>query len=190
MTAGKAALITAGLGAMGLYALVVSRARREWEANDELTRPTALAISGLYVLSVATLVLAVAVRPLPLGVPAPLALGIGALLFLGGTLLLITGMRPFGSFEKLYGVERGGLIQGGIYDRSRHPQYVGLAMCVAAIGIGARSGVALAFAAAFAIAMWVWVARVEEPHLVRAFGERYRRYRREVPAVLGPKRRA
>lgn len=166
-------------------AWVASRARGEWARSDELSHATAMGITSLYLLAGVLTLLALVLRPLPIGAPLAAAIVLGISLLVAGLLLAAGGARLFGSSAKLYGVERGGLVEGGVYRFTRNPQYAGLVVALAGIGVFARSGLTLVLAAFFAACLWIWVRVVEEPHLLKTFGERYRSYCAAVPRFLG-----
>lgn len=167
------------------FAWVVSRARREWSRSDDLSPITAVAISSLYVLALALIIVALMLRPWPIDLSLAVAIPAGGVLAIAGLALVVIGARPFGSSARLYGVDAGGLIEGGVYSVSRNPQYTGLMLAVCGVGVVGRSVLALAVAAFVAVALWVWVVAVEEPHLARTFGRRYRSYRARTPRFLG-----
>jgi protein-S-isoprenylcysteine O-methyltransferase Ste14 len=166
-------------------AWVMLRVRREWSDGDELTPPSAVGISSLYLLGAALVAAAVIERPWPIAVPLSVAAAFGGGLIASGALLVVGGARPFGSVPRLYGVERGGLIEGGVYRFSRNPQYAGLILAVAGIAVAARSTLTLAVAGFVGGALWLWVVAIEEPHLATVFGSRYKHYRARVPRFLG-----
>ena len=167
------------------FAGLAIRVRSEWTRSEDLRPATAVGISALYVLVAALLAIALVHRPWPIAMPLALAIAVGGPLLVGGLAVVVLGARPFGSSARLYGVETGGLVEGGIYRLSRNPQYAGLIAVVLAAAILGRSGLALAVAALVAAALWVWVIAVEEPHLATVFGPRYMDYRRRVPRFLG-----
>ncbi len=166
-------------------ALVACRARREWARSDELSPATAAGITSLYLLSGALTAVALAFRPLPIGAPLVATTAAGAVVLLAGLVLAGSAARLFGSSARLYGVQRGWLIEGGVYRVTRNPQYIGLVLVLAGIGVLARSGLVLGLSILFAAGLWFWVTAIEEPHLRRAFGDRYRRYCATVPRFLG-----
>lgn len=168
-----------------VFSWIVGRARREWRDADELSRATATGITSLYLLFAAALALVVIERPWPLELPLGVATATGGALIAGGAAVVVAGARRFGSPAHLYGVERGGLVEGGIYRFSRNPQYVGLAASVAGVAVVGRSWPALALAGAFWAGLWLWVTMVEEPHLRKAFGPRYGSYQARVPRFVG-----
>jgi protein-S-isoprenylcysteine O-methyltransferase Ste14 len=176
--------------ALGAFAWVAITVRGAWSRAEDLPRSTAVAISTLYLLASALIAVALLVRPWPIAVSLAVGLSIGIVLVGLGGLLTVAGARPFGSTARLYGVETGGLVEGGVYRFSRNPQYTGLTLLVAGIAAAGRSTVAVALAVVIGAAFWVWVVAVEEPHLREAFGDRYRGYCRRVPRFIGRPRGA
>ncbi len=168
------------------FAWVVPSARHDWRSSSRLGRSTTIGIAALYVLTSTTVVRALLVHPLPVEVPIGVALALGGALLAGGALVAVLGARQFDSSSMIFGEETGSLVEVGIYRYSRNPQYAGLILVVLATGALSRSGLTLAVACAIAAALWLWVVAVEEPHLTRTFGPRYRRYRERVPRFLGP----
>jgi protein-S-isoprenylcysteine O-methyltransferase Ste14 len=75
------------------------------------------------------------------------------------------------------------LCTDGPYRLVRHPIYTGFAGlalgCMLVLGFGRMLAVVLA-----TVAFVGWRIRVEEGLMIAAFGDRYRRYRREVPALV------
>lgn len=173
------------VAAVADFAWVASKARREWSRSDDLSPMMAVGISSLYILAAALIIVAFGVDPWPIDLPLAVAIPAGGILAIAGVTLVLVGARPFGSAARLYGIEAGGLIEGGIYGVSRNPQYAGLMLAACGLAVIGRSTLALAAAALVAIALWVWVVAVEEPHLARAFGGRYRSYRARTPRFLG-----
>jgi hypothetical protein len=113
--------------------------------------------------------------------PTPPLLLAGCVLSLPGLLLRALAAGSILKEERL--------AEGGLYARLRHPLYagsflIGLGFSVA----GGRWWFPLVYSALFG---WVYslTVQAEEAHLERRFGERYRLYRRQVPAFL-PKLRA
>ncbi len=76
------------------------------------------------------------------------------------------------------------LVLGGPYRLMRNPMYTAVLLVVA--GEAAVMGHALSavYALMLFAGLHVFVLRVEEPALVRSFGEDYERYRRSVPRWL------
>ncbi len=175
------------LGAITIldFAWVARRARREWSHSGDLSKSTALAINSLYALGVGLLALALVLRPWPIAMPLIAAILAGVTLVLVGLGFALLGARLFGSSTKLYGVETGGLVEGGIYQFSRNPQYAGLILVAIGAAVLARSGLGLAVAGLITAGLWLWVVGLEEPHLSRVFGSRYDRYCARVPRFFG-----
>lgn len=75
------------------------------------------------------------------------------------------------------------LVTSGIRSRVRHPVYVGHLCAMLAWSVG--TGLVLCYAlTAFAILTGAIMIRLEDAELERRFGEKYRAYRENVPAVL------
>ena len=166
------------------FAVVWRRARAEWRDGSDLAPATGWLILVLWALVVVLLVLAVAWRPLGLDVPVAASVVAGGLVVLGGVALAAPGFLPFASIRQLYGIERGGLITGGIYRYSRNPQYAGLGLALLGGAFAARSGLALLVAALYWLAIRAWLV-IEEEHLEAAFGAKYDAYRGRAPRFLG-----
>lgn len=177
-----AAPVAAGL--IAAFAAAVHRARREWGEGDELSRATAALITASWVLTAAAFVIALAWRPLPLGLPAAPAVAAGVGLAVAGIVLAAPGYLPFGSLRHLFGLDRGGLITEGVFRFSRNPQYTGIGLALTGGALAAGSGLGLAVALAYWAGIRAWLT-VEEAHLEDAFGERYVRYRQSVSRFVG-----
>jgi len=75
------------------------------------------------------------------------------------------------------------LVTSGIRSRVRHPVYVGHLCAMLAWSVG--TGLILCYAlTAFAVVTGTIMIRLEDAELERRFGEKYRAYRENVPAVL------
>ena len=113
-----------------------------------------------------------------------------------GALLFATGMWIYKSSSREFsGVLLGGLpelrpdqhqqrlVTSGIRSRVRHPIY--LAHLCEMLGWSVGTGLAVCYAlTAFAVVTGAIMVRLEDKELERRFGEEYRTYRRNVPAVL------
>jgi protein-S-isoprenylcysteine O-methyltransferase Ste14 len=75
------------------------------------------------------------------------------------------------------------LVRTGPYALTRHPIYTGLLLAVAATTVLRGTIAALGGLALFAVALTLKIQE-EERLLVRHFGEAYRSYQAEVPAIL------
>jgi protein-S-isoprenylcysteine O-methyltransferase Ste14 len=75
------------------------------------------------------------------------------------------------------------LVRTGPYALTRHPIYTGLLLAVAATALSRATIAALGGLTLFALALTLKI-REEERLLAAHFGEAYRSYRRNVPAIL------
>ena len=78
-----------------------------------------------------------------------------------------------------------GLITGGVYRYSRNPQNVGWLLLLAGTSLLGGSAAALLLTFLFWLVLHLYLVSAEEPHLTRAFGERYQRYQSTTPRYLG-----
>lgn len=101
-----------------------------------------------------------------------------------GGALDLAGAQRFTGLAQLTGTNAKGLITGGVYRYSRHPQYTGIILGLTGLATSRRSLPALALTAGLAVVYGYWV-RVEERHLHRHFGNAYQRYRTITPRWLG-----
>jgi protein-S-isoprenylcysteine O-methyltransferase Ste14 len=120
-------------------------------------------------------------EPLPYWSPMQI---VGAALLVAGIGVLLDAFARFvveglGTPAPVAPTER--LVVGGLYRYVRNPMYlaVGAVIVGQALLLGQLS--LLVYAAAFGVAVAAFVHWYEEPTLSRRFGERYDRYRREVP---------
>ena len=74
--------------------------------------------------------------------------------------------------------------RGGPYRRIRHPGYLGSLMCLNGLAIASGSALVLLASIAATFLAYGYRIKVEDEMLVRAFGEPYAAYRREVNALL------
>jgi len=101
-----------------------------------------------------------------------------------GACLAIAGFALYGSacYElgrtNLY-CGRDGLVTGGIYRWTRNPQYATAIPAYLGLAVASHSGAVLAIASLLTLS-FVLMAFAEERWLEAAYGEEYRRYRREV----------
>jgi protein-S-isoprenylcysteine O-methyltransferase Ste14 len=163
--------------------VTLTRMRRELD-EGRFSRATAVTLDSLYVAHLAAVAWTGARDGRWRAVPGRLAVAAGASVAAAGVALVTAGMSKFGSMDELNAVADGDLVVDGIYRCSRHPQYVGWTGVLAGVAIALRSPRAVAVAAAYPAAVAWWVPR-EERHLIRRFGDDYRRYQRSVPRWLG-----
>ena len=80
----------------------------------------------------------------------------------------------------------GGLVTDGPYAYSRNPQYIGFVLFVVGMTLYWPTLITIPMGGALVFAYY-WLARSEEKHLAKTFGEGYTEYSREVPRFIGPK---
>jgi protein-S-isoprenylcysteine O-methyltransferase Ste14 len=76
------------------------------------------------------------------------------------------------------------LVVEGPYRRWRHPMITGVALILLGEAALLGSGAILVWWAAFVTVNAIYLPLVEEPRLIRRFGDDYRRYMRDVPRFL------
>ena len=156
------------------------RARSEFRQQGKWSPMTA-AFSGLIMHGhfLATIALAWLDRG-SLYAPSLISLALGAGLFLGGAYIIFLGRYAYGSQERVYGLLEDELIQHGIYQRTRNPQYVGYGAMFVGSAIAAGSTFALLSAISFLAIIHVFITWVEEPHMRRTFGDTFDQYAGQV----------
>jgi protein-S-isoprenylcysteine O-methyltransferase Ste14 len=166
------------------FAMMFSRARREWTTGETLSRTSAASITALWLLVAGLLLTALAWRPWAVDVRFGPAAVVGGAAVLGGLALALPGYLPFRSVRHLYGLRRGGLITEGVFRFSRNPQYTGVGLVAAGAAVIGRSGLGLLVVGAYWVGIRTWV-QLEEAHLERSFGAAYADYRASTPRFLG-----
>lgn len=115
----------------------------------------------------------------------------GLLPFVPGIALLLWCVREF------YVTGRGTLapwapprelVTTGLYRFSRNPMYVAVLLILCGWALGFRSRALAIYALAVAVAFHLRVVLGEEPWLARTHGEKWARYRSEVPRWFGRRR--
>jgi protein-S-isoprenylcysteine O-methyltransferase Ste14 len=110
---------------------------------------------------------------------------LGTALVVAGLLFAVAGRNHLGgNWSGTVTLKQGHtLTRSGPYRFVRHPIYTGILLAVlgTAVAEGEWRGL-VAFAAV--LAAFLRKVRIEEQFMLDAFGEEYRRYRREVPALL------
>ena len=115
-------------------------------------------------------------------IPAAILFVIGLWIYLSSG-QHFSGAQLSGAAELLpaHGEQR--LVVSGIRNRIRHPLYLGHLCEMLAWSMG--TGLAVAYAlTAFAVVTGVIMIRLEDKELEQRFGEEYRSYRRQVPALI------
>ncbi len=126
------------------------------------------------------------VRQLWEGTPNLIAIVIGLSMLIGGLAFRIWSIRTLGKFftATVQRVEGHRVIKHGPYAIVRHPSYLGayVAMLGSAVLLEAYFSVAIG-----AVAIWLvyqYRIRFEEQLLVREFGEEYRQFMADTPALI------
>jgi protein-S-isoprenylcysteine O-methyltransferase Ste14 len=81
------------------------------------------------------------------------------------------------------------LVVVGLYRFSRNPMYIAVVLVLLGWTVGFHSFLLLAYALAIAVGFHLRVVFGEEPWLARTHGEKWSRYKEEVPRWLGFPRR-
>jgi protein-S-isoprenylcysteine O-methyltransferase Ste14 len=134
-------------------------------------------------LAVAAELMAHPTRRLPL--PRGAAL-VGGTLGVAGAGAFAAAGDAFGSARQLSGTETGHVIDQGIYEVSRNPQYLGWLTLLAGATVASRLVDAVLGTAVTAAAFDHWI-RHEEANLTELFGDEYRAYRASTARWLGPR---
>lgn len=109
---------------------------------------------------------------------------VGTAFLLLGAWIIYLGRRAYGDQRRVYGLLEDKIINTGIYRWSRNPQYLGYAFMFAGVAVLSGSAIAFPFVFVFLAMMHAGITFIEEPHLVRIFGEDYLRYRQGVGRYL------
>lgn len=119
----------------------------------------------------------------------PLAVLVGAVLIVTDLWLMAQLKRQIG-WRVLVGLpelmaphQPGQVVAGGIYDRVRHPRYLGMMLSWAG-AVLLTGATRLAVLVAGFIGLALLVTELEERELVERLGEAYADYRRRVPRLL------
>ena len=120
--------------------------------------------------------------PLPVGLPLALRVALALAAALLGLWLLAGAIGLFrrtGQDPKPW-LTTPEVISTGVYQRTRNPMYVGMALVQASIGIAWANGWILAAIPAVLGVVYATAIRHEEAYLERKFGEQYVAYKRVV----------
>jgi protein-S-isoprenylcysteine O-methyltransferase Ste14 len=101
-----------------------------------------------------------------------------------GLVLCLVSMTAFRSLSKILCLDTGKLTSVGPYRWSRNPQYVGWVLFVLGFALNDWSLWCLGALTVVAVSLHLLVL-VEEEHLARVFGARYREFQRQVPRYAG-----
>lgn len=101
-----------------------------------------------------------------------------------GLVLCLVSMIAFRSMSKILCLDTGTLTTAGPYRWSRNPQYVGWFLFLLGFALNDWSLWCLAALMVVAVSLHLLVL-VEEEHLHRVFGGRYREFQRQIPRYAG-----
>ena len=109
---------------------------------------------------------------------------VGVVLMIVGFIITIYAMDLFRTFTRWLGSETPGLKTGGLYRWSRNPQFIGYGILL--LGFLIAWWNALSWLGILSYMLLVYaIARVEEEHLERVYGDDYRQYCARVPRFFG-----
>ncbi|MEL6828743.1 MAG: isoprenylcysteine carboxylmethyltransferase family protein [Pseudomonadota bacterium] len=154
------------------------------------SRPTWMAYWAALVVIVITIATSLQYLPLLLGTDLgrqPVLFTVGALIYLTSW-ALSRNIRRHLNFRTFAGVpeikgEASALIQSGPFSVVRHPRYFMILIGVLGWSLAANYSGAYLISVAFAAALLL-IVRFEERELVSRFGDAYRTYQANVPALL------
>ncbi len=109
---------------------------------------------------------------------------IGVTLMLIGFTMTIYAMDLFRTFSRWLGSSTPGLKTGGLYRWSRNPQFIGYGLLY--LGFFIAWWTPLAWLGMLTCILLLYsIARVEEEHLERVYGDEYREFFARVPRFIG-----
>lgn len=85
------------------------------------------------------------------------------------------------SLKSLIGSEPEYLVLNGLYKRSRNPMYLGVVLTVFGEGLYFQHSILLIYAFLLLLIFHLIVIRIEEPHLLKKYGENYKSYLKKTP---------
>ena len=112
------------------------------------------------------------------------AVWLGVPLMFGGLALTVLAMDCFRQFSRWLGSATPGLKTGGLYRYSRNPQFVGYGALILGAVIAWGEPLGLLGMASY-LALAYTVARIEEEHLARIYGQDYLDYCARVSRFFG-----
>ena len=166
-------------------AIALLFARREYRTRGNLSLPGLLLLCLMLFMPNLVFHYAVSYR-----IPDTMLGYAGALISLAGLVLCLVAVIFFKSLSKVLCMDAGHLTVSGPYRYSRNPQYVGWLIFLFGYALMDWSLWCLAALVVVAVSLHFLVL-IEEEHLQRVFGDRYRDFCRQVPryAGLGPQTR-
>ena len=122
------------------------------------------------------------VLPLPLELPTGLRIGVEVAIALLGVTLIAGAVGLFRRTEQDLKpwTRTPEIISTGIYQFTRNPMYVGMALIQASIGIGLENGWIIALLPPVLVLIYTTAIRPEEAYLERKFGDTYIEYKGSV----------
>ena len=122
------------------------------------------------------------VLPLPLELPMGLRIGVAVATALLGVTLIAGAVGLFRRTEQDLKpwTRTPEIISTGIYQFTRNPMYVGMALIQASIGIGLENGWIIALLPPVLVLIYTTAIRPEEAYLERKFGDTYIEYKGSV----------
>jgi len=118
--------------------------------------------------------------------PIFIALPLGIIIIIPGILM----QRPSGGFDidvssylHLIYPEESREISGGLYQYIRHPTYAGRGLVAIGLAIIANNLLAIFVAIIYFFAFYT-LSRIEDRELIRRFGDNFRKYCKETPAIF------
>ncbi len=109
---------------------------------------------------------------------------LGISLMVVGLGIVVYAMDLFREFSRWLGNDTPGLATSGLYSFSRNPQFVGYGLLI--LGVVIAWGRTLGWIGLLSyLGLAYLMARVEESHLTRVYGQSYRDYCSRVPRFVG-----
>ncbi len=156
----------------------ILRYRADYRRYGRTTAPGVVGLLAAWFMPMCVLGFAIPLFPAPVRVAQYLGYGLMIL----GLAMTLAPLRRFSS-RMVVGMDPDELVTGGVYLRSRNPQYVAFFLFVLGYALTGRALMAYVGVALYMVVVHLTV-RVEEEHLERRFGDAYRRYQTSVPRYL------
>jgi protein-S-isoprenylcysteine O-methyltransferase Ste14 len=143
----------------------------------------------IFVLHTGLCVWASRVDPFALNICGPVtATFLGGGLVGGGTVFFFGGVATFASLERMSGRDRSELVTDGFYLFSRNPQLLGWLFQLLGIAVAGQSVLGLLYGLAGWGFVHAYIVYLEEPFLIKVFGEEYLKYCEDTSRYLGSER--
>ena len=106
---------------------------------------------------------------------------------ISGIVIFLLGAYVYFKWEIFWNkTYKGQLVTEGVFQHIRHPHYVSILIVGFGLALFFYSILALLIAL-LAVPIMIWSILDEEKHLIKQYGEKYKRYMNEVPWRLIPK---